>query len=471
MSESLAALIQNTLAALETGNRDGSNVDAPIAAGNVPGDYNGNLVDNDLSAPQDYTTKWGKVCVVDGNYNLCNNMCYAIWLAQNSPAAPVVVTADHLRVAYEILLEDIARWNIYAILAAANVIPRFRTSDIVKEENFNAAMIAHLTPVAARFYANAQEDATASAQISQAGYLLLHALFANALHRAFCNNHSWITADMFRANSMTRRCLGVLSADLTAFTAYMEKRGHDGNHHLTTDSLSEICDAISGFDPAVVVNSPRHYAGRDIANTPVHEILTVSESAIDRWPATQMGKSAMIVALNLVGAVYVHLSGILKIDGADLIAAGANGIAAHLKANVVTREKMKMADTALAHLVSVIYGYACHVSILDPDRYAALKSHANRDPASEASGRALAGNVLKAVPNNQAVVQAVRSSLISMAQAISSVAAILEDDETGNMMAAFDANAVTAETGIDDQAKLEKLLKMVREPTKGTTTE
>jgi hypothetical protein len=377
------------------------------------------------------------------------------------------VTADHLRAANEYILHDIARWNIYAILSSANVPVRFRTSDIVNDAPFNAAMINHLGPYADSFYMNALANVIARTAITNFGFMIIHALFANALHRAFCNNHNWYSHEMHRGGSMTRRCLAVLGSELRLFTTYMEKHGHDGNHHLSTPSLNAICDAISGLNVATCPDINRMYAGKDLANMPVHVVLKATEAATDRWPATQMGKSAVIVSLMLVEAVYVHMSTVLKIEGADMLAACAASLANFLKTTTIDRDGVTRVNTVLAHLVAVTYGYACQASILDPDRFGALKSHAGRTPASESAGRSLAIHVMKTTPNKDAIVNAVKTTIITMARSIAVVCNIVGDTDTGEMIETFDASALTATAGDDDQTKLEKLLRM----TKGGVTE
>jgi hypothetical protein len=462
MSEFISNLIQNTLDMLQARVDGDGNVVAPAEPAPIPEDLHGAYVETDISAPQDYTGKWGKICATNNVFNLRLTMIYRIWAAQNCPATIVPVTADHLRTAHEYVLIDIARWNVYTMLASAGINMTLRASDIVQDPLFNAAMINHLAPVATRWYENLNNNSTVSAQIAQSGYMLLHSFFANAIHRSHCNNHNWITADMHRTNSATRRCLAVLGSDIQNFSTFMERHGHETNHHLTTASLYHICDVLAGIVPATVPDVETIYADRDIRAKNVNEVLKVSESATDRWPAAQMGKSAMIIALNLIEAVYAHLSSVMKIDGADTIATGAASLSSWLKINTIDRAGMNMANLLLTHLVSNVYGYSCQANLIDPERYAALKSHAARNPASEASGKSVATSVMKATPHPEAISQAVRAMLSKMAMSISSVADSLQDADTGEIMTAFNHTAVSIEIGDTDQTKLQKLLEMVK---------
>jgi hypothetical protein len=244
--------------------------------------------------------------------------------------------------------------------------------------------------------------------------------------------------------------------------AFMEKHGHDGNHHLTDQSLSDICDAIAGISGARCADVDRDYAGRNIRNLPVSHVLRVCQSATDRWPATQLGKASMIVALMLVEAMYTHLSSVVLVKGADMIASAAASMADWLKTNEIDRTRLKLADSMLAHLVSNVFGYTCHAGIVDEDRYLALKSHANRHPSSMASGKALAVAIMKTSPHAEAVAAAVRSSLAHMATSIANTSRALGDQDTGDVIASFDTSELEATVGQDDQARLIGLMKVVR---------
>jgi hypothetical protein len=74
---------------------------------------------------------------------------------------------------------------------------------------------------------------------------------------------------------------------------------------------------------------------------------------------------------------------------------------------------------------------------------------------------------MKTTPNKDAIVNAVKTTIITMARSIAVVCNIVGDTDTGEMIETFDASALTATAGDDDQTKLEKLLRM----TKGGVTE
>lgn len=462
MSDSLTQLIQDTYRAITPGVDADGNLVPTIPARAAPSDLNGTLLDIDMSKPQDFTGVWGKVVIDDGGFSLRGTIVYRLWCAQGCPAERTAVTLDHLRLAADYAINDMARWQIYKILSDSGVELNFRPSDTVTNVLFTPEMIIHLRPSADRFHQTINESEQGRARVAEAGYKILLSLYANAIHRCHCNGHNWFTADQSKPRTHTRRCLAVAGPDIEAFSVYMEKHGHEANHHLTDACLENICDVIAGMTVMHYPDDDTSYGGREIGGMAVHEILRVTESATDRWPASQLGKSAMIVALDLITSMYTHMSTTLLITGADMVATAAAQLSSSMKSNTFTREMIRNASSIIANLVSLVFGYCVHANLVEDERYIALKRHAERNPAMVASGKALAIAVMRAVPNKNAVTAGVRSSVMTLASTISSMSGLTNDADAIRIISTFDSTKVTTEAGKDEQVSLMELLKTVR---------
>jgi hypothetical protein len=462
MSDILNFIIQETIRAITPGVGPDGALLPVIPARAAPVDYNGTLLDIDMSNTQDYTSKWGKIVIDGGNLSLRGTIIYRIWCAQGCPVEVVAVTAEHLRIALEYVRVDMARWQIYKVLVDSGVIIQFRPNDLVRDPNFTAAIVTALRPTADRLHQTIIDTEGGRAAVADAGYMILLSMFANAIHRANCHGHNWYTNEASKSRSNTRRCLFVAGQFIDEFSLFMEKHGHDTNHHLTTECLSNICDVISGLSAVNYPDVDVDFGGRNIRGMPIPMIFPMPESATDRWPATQLGKSAMIVALDLVNSMYTHLSSTLLMTGTEMVASAAAILAKNLKTSQIDRTTLRSLDGILSTLVSTVFGYCAHVNLIDEERYMALKKHAERQPAIIASGKALAIAVMKAVPHKAAVNAGVKSALANVATTLSGAATEINDTDAEDAMEAFDASSIVVEAGKDEQVNLIELLKAVR---------
>jgi hypothetical protein len=390
----------------------------------VAADWNGTLGKVDLAKPSDYTGDFGKLITVRDNLSLADTLEYYMWLCQDKPKVDTPVTQDHLDRFIPFAREIIARYRIYKIFHHAGKAPTFRKSDtldvgfcpvVAKKNREVREIVAMLTTE------GAMED-----EIAKVGRNILYSFPANGIHREQHDLHNWFTEEMKNPRSPTSKALGVAGRNKEEFRVFMEGRGHDGNHHLPDEMLDAYSKVICQVDTDLEIPAGTSimYGGRDIAGMKVYKIFDLGESVKGRYPAGILGKAAIIIGLSMFQAMISHLATRVKIVGIKPILINVTRLTERVKDASFPHKVLLRLGTTLGPQFAVTYGFLLHSNILEEEDYKAFSNHASRYPAEMASGKSLASALKRAAPHREAITGAIVTALTSMAESLTTAAAI-----------------------------------------------
>lgn len=450
-----------------------SELNAAVAANAsppIPGPYNGTLGTVDMAKPVDYSSDWGKVCVVSNNFSLKETLRYYIWLAQEKPAANRTLIQDDVDKVLPALRRAIARERIYTIFKRSGVRPEFRASDIapvVATGGVNDTVLKEL-------YGLLTGSETADIGIAEEGRHVLLSLMANAIHRSQHNSHSWFTKEMNNPNSLTYKACAVAAEGTVAFAAFMRKEGHDINHHLTDRCLDKMALALVGKEEphALIPPAPPSganrvpgpedmYAGEDIRGKRVCDIFKLPESCIDRYPPGELGKAALIIGLGYLLSMINAITAKVKVEGTGAVTSNLTLFASAARTQTLGRNLLNSIESALGPVLSFAHGFAIENGTLALEAYPAYDSHAKRFAGDSADGKAFA-MVLKSVnPHPEAVGSAVANLVNRIGAAVNGLSAVASTT-VGNLTA-HDGTKVTVKVAPTETDRMLSIMQGIKD--------
>jgi hypothetical protein len=262
----------------------------------------------------------------------------------------------------------------------------------------------------------------------------------------------------------------------------MREHGHDGNHHLTNESLDAIASALTGAELApsavpaaapgggAVAGAEDIYAGVDIRGRTITDIFRLTEAAIDRYPPGELGKAAMIVGLGYISTMVRSICSKVKVEGADMISANLNTIAGWLGDNTIGRPSIKGMEALVGDLMAFAHGFCVDANVLELDRYRAFDNHAARHPTEEADGRDLSKLLKTITPHVEAVAGAIAGLISRVGTAVNALKAVGALPGGAAALPDFDRAALkidVAEAGMD---KMVGIMQKMAGISKGQTT-
>lgn len=394
----------------------------------IPNGYNGELGEVDLSMPGDFVGAVGKIVMTAANqYDLHSNLKYQLWVTQGCPvqaadaavADDMAVTEEHFRAYWPRFCNVVNRYKVYSVLHEAGHAPAFRQNDVVNA----IANRPQADEFVAKLYRHMTQSVAVQLTVAQSACHLLHSFVANSIHRKQNADHSWFTNATMNSNSLTGKTLSVAGIDRDAFRDYMLIHGHDANHHLTSQSIEDIAGVLTGHIVAQVPlaqpgAAPVNYGGRNIRGQNVHDVFTLSQAAKDRWPPADLGKAALLVGLDMIGAMITDMATKVKLTNAAVMATKAADIAVTLRRHEVTRAQFTAAEAAMGDMLAFTCGYVLKARLIEEGSYPAFESHANRYPAGKARGMSVASAVKLCRAHDEAVAGAIVSALGALGTAL-----------------------------------------------------
>lgn len=429
--------------------------DTKGAAGNeeVPSDYNGSAGNVDLAKPADYTEEEGKILVSgtarsgDIKFDLKETAVYRLWLIQGKPTAAKEVTAEEAEMFYEVFCKLIARVRIYAAMSKANIPVFFRKSDIIDDSY--ATDIPKKPTFVKKMYNLILDTLEYENQVADAGQMILYSLVANASHRIIFEDHSWFTEDGKRESTVTGSLVKVAGRLKSKFSKFMNVDGHDGNHHLATDSIVAFASALCERATSAEISDDWNYKNENQKGKKIYDIFKLADSATDRFPPGTLGKAALINGLEYAQAMINHISGFILVKNTRNIINGLSVLHHAVQNDNVTRENAKELENQFADVFSMVVGY-CEVHDLIPEgRAVALRNHSDRKPAAKAIGISLGQVVAKTHVHEKAAEGNLLATLAAFDSALQTTAS-LPVGHKGNVPGAsayVSGDAPTAQVG------------------------
>jgi hypothetical protein len=448
------------------------------ASAAFPTPYNGTLGAVDMSKPVDYVEDMGKVVLRAANYDLKATMKYLIWVVQGKPAladAPAL-TQDDIDKLHVPFLQAIARERIYTVMNKAQVLPTFRSSDTVTLDataNYYQNDRA-MNEIYALYTGTAEKDSAVATE----GQFMLLSIVANAIHREQNKGHNWFTDKTDQKGTLTFKACAVAGIDTAKFMAWMKLHGHDVNHHLPDSKLNDMALALTGKEEATArsrvpaagaganaaAGPGDMYAGQDIRGCTVYEIFNLDEAACDRYPPSELGKSALIVGLDHTGSMVTAICAKVLVAGADTISGNLEALANHLRANDVGRNSLRSLETSFGKVMSFAHGFHIENDTLVKETFPAYDNHASRYPGDQVDGQALA-KVLKSI---QAHPKAVETAIVNLINRIgSSVTSLIANPAINTAaigLAAHVPAGVTVEVAENEGDRMTRMIAAMRAP-------
>lgn len=390
--------------------------------------YNGSAGRVNLATPVDHIEPKEKIVVgVNDTMDLTRTIAYRLLIAQGAePGTMIPLTVAHIEATAEDIGLVISMWTIYRVGSASRIAIGFRASDVVSAAAFDAMTGAtHLLTSAAAIEAHLfdEENVSMATMIQGNSRNLLLAIVANAIHRSQNEGHNWLTASANDRSSMTFRALAVAGAHKDEFSKFMHNHGHGVLHHLTTETINRLADAITGEDEAVVRDEALVYNDALINGTAMHLVFPMTESARDRWPVGQMGKAAIIVGLDEVSSMVSDIVSRLSVANSGALSVRI-GLMRNAMAEAVAmpRPDLLAIRAVLSEVICIAFGYVeesgGHVAFNHP----AVANLAKTNSASTNLGSSLYDAVAKAPANREAVAGAIGAALERIAMSMENAA-------------------------------------------------
>lgn len=318
------------------------------------------------------------------------------------------------------LLRVIATFRLYSTLKAAGWKYAVRASDLTE---FVPTKV--LQAVATNVYLHLDENAETDAHIANMVSVMRLAMVSNAIHRDLTNkHHNWITAAAKSPGDVAARALGAGGAMRETLASFMEKCGHDWNHHLTDESLKDAADILTGVKPAKFVDS-LVYLGEDVKDKAYTAIFPVEQASKDRWPVGAQGKAAVITGASMATTMISAIANKVKLMGADDLSRNFMSLANAMKSSDPNRETLVKMNSSMEYALSLVYGFCEENDLIEEGTMKAFFNHAKRAPHALATGKALASQVNMAAVNPEALESALTSVFALMQSGLTSSSELL----------------------------------------------
>lgn len=357
-----------------------------LAAANLPEaprDTNGTNIFTDFSTTATFVPPEHKLVVnAENHINLRDSIARSIWVKSGASPTKAAVTAPDILAAKAVIACHIARFEMMIIAShMAGLLPGelgIRKADTVSAAVWDTVpepvRTSHGKAADAIMAALAEDESLAVAFKLSGRYTAL-CLIANAICREHMKGHNWLSDTTPRSSTPGGKALAIAGADIQEFSDFMEANGHNLFHFLPDVAINLIAVAITGHRP-IVTDIALTIAGQEYAAaTKIADIFKIDDSAKDRYPPGQLGRSAAILATRVFKAVVIDLytrKPTIK-DEVDALLEVFNKYEAYVGRDDFTRDEALVIKNVLKKPFAFCYGYAMEFSTLS-DQFSKNKS-------------------------------------------------------------------------------------------------
>jgi len=336
--------------------------DVPIAAI----DTNGVTVLADFTTSAEFIQSENRI-VVNKNLsmNLRASVARAIWVKSGSPANAVQVSPQNILGSIGAIAGHMARFDLITIFAHTNIDPSvtFRRADFVTAEVYETipqAVRTAFEKAADAIVHVLRSDENLAAEHLHSGRFATLCLIANAINREGTGGHNWYTDTTSKSATVGGKALAVAGADVEEFGSFMSMFGHD-LWHLFPDNLLYKMAAVITENSACETNAAIQYRGSEWAvSTPVASLFKVEDAAKDRYPPSQLGRSAAILCSRVFRFFVVDIMS--RVPGeatlCDQIIAVLDDYNAIVSKPTFTRADAQKVKKNMGKIFAFAYGYA-----------------------------------------------------------------------------------------------------------------
>ena len=360
-------------------------MDDATGAENIYMSHNGTMGTIDLAKPVDHVGERGKVVITNTVYTADLNGAYQLWRICGSPDAFAMPTASQLdewwpvysAVYCRALLYGVAYYVGYLDTDRTTFVPtiplQFRATDQFPADGIKDRKL--WVRFVRKFHGKIVGNEATKHRLAESGPDLLLSIVANAIHREQNSGHNWFTEKARDKRSVTGKTLPVAGASVDLFSNYMMTHGHDGNHHLSHESLAALASALCGAGVFVISRDSVQYAGREVRGLTFREVFIVPESASDRYPPSVLGKAALIVGLDMMLAMFNDLTTKAKIPNIGILTGPIAAMATTVRTAAVDRERCRQIEASLGGTMAICYGYVTDRRLMEADAFKIGRAH------------------------------------------------------------------------------------------------
>lgn len=412
---------------------------APVA-------MNGRAGNIDLSAPVSFVNDDNRIVLAsNGVFCLGISMGYAIWVAQGRPTAATPVTVDHIRAASPRLGQLIVQHDIMSAMLVLDppVELSLRSSDAVPKPIVRAATVMEdlnaVPPIlngvwnpciqaANMVFAKYTKDVEFATKLCPDGLLVTLMIIANALHRETCAGHNWLTAAARKRATPTARASMIAGPYRDALLDFADRNntGHDLWHYLSDKTMRAMACALTGAVTHIIPN-PFTWSGEkyDDPNVDFASIVSLPESATDRYPSGLAGKSALITGLTFMREMSATIA--LRTAGVSIekVTGSVDMMMAIMDDGYFDRTIMLEMRTTLRSSIAIACGFVAYDRDGSNriDAVVSLAKYVAEDVSSKVTGKALAEFVSSRDFNREGMAKMINSVMNSFVVACEGLAA------------------------------------------------
>jgi hypothetical protein len=407
-------------------------INAPNAAIAAPTDVNGTVTSLDLSAAATHVEPENMyVLSAAGAFDLRNTIAHAIWVAQGSPVAPTAVSLNHLDAASDAIGVALIRYEFLQLWSHTDLGAdlTLRASDGISAIKWNAtAGGVNLVATADQVWEMYVTDPSARVRMICDPQLSLLAIIMNALHRLKFLGHNHFTEEGKKRGSETYKLLGVAGAARIAFEDSMARIGHDLWHFIPDTQLQQIAGALVGESPAVV-DAGYDYMGSVVPadGVELHTLLSMPQSATDRYPPGTVGVSALILGLELLVAMVDTIATKASSFNDGGISPAANALKAVIAEEDLERDVVLELRTSLTDVIAFAYGFGAAFNDMTDflEKYKSLTALSERSYLRANRGKLLGKWVKELSADSAGMLASVNTALATIATALTNATATI----------------------------------------------
>jgi len=397
----------------------------------APAGWNGADLSMDLAKPKTHVRKENLlVYTVEGQVDLRKTWAYIIWAAQGYPDTAQAATAGHLEAAAARMADVGAIHSVLGLLThltvdgepiALEVRPDDALSPMECQRIFRGPMAAPavaeggapgeavaagpahgLLATVDLLWNHLANDRVAHGRFYTNAAFVTMMLCMNQMHRELCEMHNWYTNAATNDKTQTGRCTAMAGASKEAFMAFVGRlnRGHDMWHFLSNDAMRAAAYILVGKQEGpVVAPAGFEYNGTNIeaGMVEVREIVTLSDSVVDRLPSGTIGIAALILGVQFVARMLEDVATKVTVSSATEVIPAMNRLKDLFGAADLDRGQLLQLKEAFLPIITIAVGYM-RFSSEGRERVEAYESITNfvkRDLKNEGLGATLAKSMDK----------------------------------------------------------------------------
>jgi len=197
-------------------------------------------------------------------------------------------------------------------------------------------------------------------------------LLANAMHRHQTEGHNFIDHALVRKDSVASKVCSIAGSDTDSFREFMRIQGHDLFHLLSTESITDIANALTGVTNVKLENE---LFGKKGEAKFVYQVITFPAAAIDRWPPGVVGISSVILGIPLVICMAEAMDAKGMAEDAETIVEMYTVLLKLLKENtkIIDRELLLKIRETLGSSIALALGFNERYSSYDTESHKSMK--------------------------------------------------------------------------------------------------